>query len=151
MKSAAFMTHTLEYFYGHLLYIKELEKKSAYLWKSKSKPKHNKISKISFQILIDNWHFSFRFTFHTLTDNLLTNISISYFIGGDAASKAKHTSAHVRDHCRPPVHLLYWSLPARRGDRPDQRACWWPFMGASISPIKASCWDLLWPSSQTAS
>ena len=116
MKSAAFMTHTLEYFYGHLLYIKELEKKSAYLWKSK--PKDSKISKISFQILIDNWHFSFRFTFHTLTDNLLTNISIAYFIGGDAASKAQHTSAHVRDHCRPPAHLLYWLLPARRPARP---------------------------------
>ena len=151
MKSAAFMTHILEYFYGHLLYIKELEKKSAYLWKSKSKPKHNKISKVSFQILIDNWHFSFRITFHTLTDNLLTNISIAYFIGGDA-SKAQHTSAHVRDHCRPPRRRRTCCTGCcRRGDRPDQRACWWPFMGASISPIKASCWDLLWPSSQTAS
>ena len=74
MKSAAFMTHILEYFYGHLLYIKELEKKSAYLWK------HNKISKVSFQILIDNWHFSFLITFYTLTDNLLTNISIAYTV-----------------------------------------------------------------------
>ena len=101
------MTHIVLNNSTVICYIKkEPEKNCAYLWKSKSKPKHNKIPKISFQILIHNWHFSFPITLNTLTDNLLTNISIAYFIGGDA-SKAQHTSAHVRDHCRPPAHLLY--------------------------------------------
>ena len=76
------------------------------------KPKHNKIPKISFHILIHALAF---FISHctSLTANLLTNISIAYLNGGDA-SKAQHTSAHVRDHCRPPAHLLYWLQPARR-------------------------------------